>query len=286
MRKESMQFARDVLAEFPNNPVEIESDIEKPVYKRLTDTEAEIKMAERGIDLAKLKEIAKEFYNQQTDEMIERSGERKCVFMVSDLARLLIELENELAQYDMIISDDASGRLPSMFFRRIINKKRQEAGLPEVDTFFVAGGRHGWDEIKAEMVDFFKSKGKSHGRTLLVTEYIESGRSINEIVKLLEAAGIDFDLASVSVASQDSISKSKKEEKKFIDHLRYGGINDGGLYFYGHAGVGVVKDQRKNYNSKQIHPVKKTTVSQEEINVSRKNMNFLADSLYPLAEEK
>jgi len=202
--------------------------------------------------------------------------------MVEDFARLLVELKDKLEGYDTIISDDSSGRLPAIVLRRIINKKRKAANLPEVNTFFVASGRHNFRAIRNKMLDFFNKKKDGIGKALLVSEYISSGGSIEQLVKVMEEVGLDFDLSVISIEEEPDHYAGKD----FVKHLIYGGVNSGGLYFYGHGGTGVIKDEYAGKSARSIHPIKNPKVFQQKINSTRENMNFLADELYSLVETK
>lgn len=261
----------------------VETQKEAGVYQRMTDQEAEEKMNERLSDdlEEKIESLIPELngYGKASDP-------KRIRLMVEDFKRLLLELEKDLVNYDTIISDDSSGRLPSLVFRKIINRKRKEAGLPEAKTFFVASGRHNFKAIEEDMLDFLKSKKKEAQKVLLVTEYIFTGRSIEELVKLLEKAEIDFDLASISIEFTPKSNNYDGFNFNFLNHLRYGGVNEGGLFFYGHGGSGVIKDEYAGRDTKNIHPIKNLGVLQRTVNRSRKNINLLADALYPLVETK
>ncbi|MFA6593756.1 MAG: hypothetical protein WCT16_00705 [Candidatus Buchananbacteria bacterium] len=243
--------------------------------ERLDDDRVEEEIGER-VDLAA---VAKKYYEmEKNDGLAPRDwgdGEKLTLALVRDLARLILELKDKLADYDTIISDDASGRLPSLFFRKIINRQKKKSGQKGVKTFFASGGQHEDKVIMNGLREFFTKNREQLGKVLLVTEYIDSGFSISRLIDILQRAGVDFDLAAVSLYYDVDEYKTRPQLRR---HLRYGGVNNGGLYFYSYYGRGVVKTPSK------IHPIRSGSVPQQEINNSRKNISYLADQLAVLAE--
>lgn len=239
--------------------------------KRLDDGRAEEEIKEK-IDLAA---VAKNYYRKEYDTELIHGDEDLILNLVEDLARLVLELKDKLTDYDAIVSDDASGRLPSLFFQKIINRQKKKNGQKGIKIFFVAGGRHGRKEIMNGLGEFFAKNKEQLSKVLLVTEYVDSGNSISRLIDILRGARIDFDLAAISLCySVDNY----KDRPQLYQYLRYGGVNNGGLYFYNHPGQGITKVRDK------IHPVKKSYTTQQEINDSRKNIDYLADQLAVLAE--
>ncbi|MFA5020518.1 MAG: hypothetical protein WC517_00410 [Patescibacteria group bacterium] len=209
--------------------------------------------------------------------------------MVEDIAYLTVELKDKLVDYGVIISDDASARLPSLFFRRLINKEKDKKKMSHVETYFIASGRHDVEDVYRGIKDYLKEKVIPNQRVLLVSEYIDTGRSINRICRILDELGVDYDLAAVSSADpiDDGDSYSRYPEMK--KHLISGGCNLGGLHFHDNRGGGVKKDV--HYMGKpvkdKIHPKRITkgdVDDQRRMNAVRKNINDLADKLSPLLE--
>ncbi len=79
---------------------------------------------------------------------------------VEALARLTVELADKLSRYDTILSDDASGRLVTLFLRKLVNKEREKTKKKSVNTFFVSTGRHGLQEVTAAVEDFIRKKNE------------------------------------------------------------------------------------------------------------------------------
>ena len=198
------------------------------------------------------------------------------------LARLVLELEDQIPHYDTIISDDASGRLVSLFLREVINRKKAELDQQPVQTYFIAGGRCN-DQNTYKAIDKFIAKKKpSINKALLVTEFIETGASINSIVKKLDKYNINFDVASVSVSGDFFNDKTKKELASLVKRLRYGTKDETGLAFYGKSFTGVVKV----YQAKSAHPVKQENIrSRKILNEARRDMKLLATEILKLISE-
>ena len=104
------------------------------------------------------------------------------------LANLLLELKPVLTDkekiYDTILSDDASGRLVSLFLREIIDRQRKKLGKNgELRTNFIAAG-HRFPMKSVE--GFIVEHKKDFGRTLVATEYIASGISTGRLAEILD----------------------------------------------------------------------------------------------------
>jgi hypothetical protein len=119
------------------------------------------------------------------------------------MARLVLELRHDIASYDTIIGDDASGRLPTLFLREIANNKRAKEGKENSKTFFLVGGRYTDEQIFQASTDFISSMKPMLGRVLLATEHIASGYGMKRMAKIFQQEGISFDIASVSVERPD-----------------------------------------------------------------------------------
>lgn len=164
--------------------------------------------------------------------------------MLQSLARLVVEIRERIPQYDTVISDEASGRLPALLLYKIINQKRAEEEKPAARIRFVsagyfrkkAGDMGGPQANRATEKFFRKNKDILSGRTLLVSEYIQSGKSILSLVKILERTGANFDLAVVSCRKPEAYDRAIRKR------LFYGQIGGVGAAFYNrHNLTGVVK---------------------------------------------
>lgn len=122
-------------------------------------------------------------------------------------------------EYSVLIGDDASGRIPTLIFRKImlnrLDKLRPNLKPEERDkllrTYFVAGSANSDNE--KEIADFFRkvSLDDKH-RALLVTEFMASGESMEKMTKSLEDAGIQCDVA---VLGTDRSNTEKDYQERY-----------------------------------------------------------------------
>lgn len=111
----------------------------------------------------------------------------------------------ERGEYGLIVGDDASGRVPALILRSVIDAAYEKHGYKKAVTRFVAGTRfidpdQEGDKFGKE-VDFFirlKDKMGASRRALVVTDTIHTGESIVFIVDALKAAGIQADVAAIA----------------------------------------------------------------------------------------
>jgi len=117
-----------------------------------------------------------------------------------ELARKIVETRKT---YDLILSDDASGRLVSLFLQKILGAVREKNGLPKTDVKFVSSGRRAdetaLDAAKKMLEDMAPE------RTLIATEYIEIGRSMRKLIPILQELGLKFDVASLSIKDESAL---------------------------------------------------------------------------------
>jgi len=192
-----------------------------------------------------------------------------------DMFKLARNLKERALTYDTIVSDDASGRLVSLFLRELVDKKRKESGKPDVQTYFLSGGVEGISKKE----DFLRGKKEKLGRVLLVTEYIVTGEHIGALAYLLEKLGVDFDMAALSI----SRAPIKYGDKKIIFGSRSSvGID---LWDYPQAAgvytkVGVVKKHtlhpRHIRHIAKEDPESAVFFDQETINETRQDIKDIA----------
>jgi len=193
--------------------------------------------------------------------------------------RLVLKLESRLSQYDTIVGDDASARLIAMFFRDLIKKKREEAGLEPPQTFFVAGGRGDHSIRESKIKDFFESKKDTIGKVLLVTEYMSSGKGMNWLVEVIANIGIDFDLATLSVEKNPEFYDIYPEMAK---RLNYGSIGTEGQFFYNKSSLtGVDKHGYDELNDNvTAHGYRNRNAwTSHEMKPARQSLYALADEV-------
>lgn len=239
-----------------------------PEYRRKDDETAERVISET-IDADSLaKKITMDF-----------SCETEKTDVINALARLVFELKDRLTYYDTVLSDDASGRVVSLILREIIKKKKENLDQSGPQTFFIACGRHESRKFESKVEEFVISKKKNMGRALLVTEYIDSGHSITNVIKMLEKNKIDFDVAALSAEYTLNGGGYRKELKR---HLIVGEEGSGtGLAFYGSLFAGVKKGKMPS-----AHPIVERDDRREDVVNARKDAKLIAEELYKLTEQK
>lgn len=224
-------------------------------------TEEEIK--EKLSKLGDIEELRKKMHSPFSRDSV----------TIEVLARLVIKLESNLSTYDTILSDDASGRLPSLFLRKLVDHARLKIDEEPVKTYFLATGRHSNIEKDKAIKRFLLNKKNEIGKALLVTEHIASGDSIIRIMKLLNELGINFEVACISACgfSEDYVEKFGDIFKKI-----YYGENKSrvGSAFYDYAdSAGVSKDS----SSASPHPEVYRSANKGDVARARKDANFLAE---------
>lgn len=98
----------------------------------------------------------------------------------------------EKNEYDLIIGDDRSGRLPALILGKIINKYHSDN--KSIKTIFIAGGNSGsWSEEKQDrIVEHIKGVAANLKKALFVTESIGLGGGTISFIESLEKANLDF----------------------------------------------------------------------------------------------
>lgn len=133
-----------------------------------------------------------------------------------DLESNMIYLVNKLKDsietgvYDILISDEVSGRIPTLIIREVIKmvaKKQAETKIPA--TFFLTFGKGMID--RAELEKFMANLKPENKKALIVTECIDTFRSLAKAVQALEDTGFsNFDIATASVS--DTIKDYESEK--------------------------------------------------------------------------
>ena len=235
---------------------------EKPRIE-LTEEEVQNKLSRLG-------DITYEWAYELTKKL-ERPFDLKTIIV---LARLVIKLERDLPTYDTILSDDASGRLPSLFLRKIINHVRSKTGQGAVKTYFLASGSHNKIEKDEAIERFLVDKKKEITKALVVTEYITTGNTIMNIMKLLTDIGIDFDVACVS--AEEGPGHYIREFGDIFKKIRCGeSFSTAGLSFFSERDI--VGGVEKKDGSLSPHPEIVTPTDRTRLIRAREDANFLAN---------
>jgi len=213
----------------------------------------------------------------------------------SDAVLLVEKLKEKIDAnfYNLLVSDETGGRLPTLLIKAIIKKRHPNT---RVDILFLNGGkmlRQLIDDRKPEeeqsFVDYIKFTTKENQTALVVTQVMRSGESLAIMASMLKQSGCKH----VDVATIRSGFKDKPIYQKDIDKLRDSEIFIGRKYAYtdefddkNNVLSGVTKV--KNF---VVHP--HTTASllkgdndesrvelQKTINGAREDINKMAESIY------
>jgi hypoxanthine phosphoribosyltransferase len=137
----------------------------------------------------------------------------------------------EAGAYQLVIGDDASGRIPTLIVSKVIKEIYRTKGYPELDIRFIAGGGSGYGQTslseitlslkehvlspkilseRRELIREIKddSEGKLK-RALIVTDIIETGKSLRPLVTALNSEGMAVDIAAVNAAPENRKYYSK-----------------------------------------------------------------------------
>jgi hypothetical protein len=143
----------------------------------------------------------------------------------------------EKGEYQLLIGDDASGRVPTWIMRKIIGEIYQEKGFPPIETVYIAGSgssaknanimEEEGQEKKEKIGDFinYLRKGKESqkmrlhaplSRVLIVTDTVYTGTSLDPLTEVLKENGIPFDVAAIGLEKTHSGDKGYRFGQKII----------------------------------------------------------------------
>ncbi len=191
--------------------------------------------------------------------------------LIETLARLVIELEDNITEYDTVLSDDTGGRFPSLLLKQIIDKKREEVEKDRAQIYFIAGGWKSNEKRNLAIKEFIAGKKDSFGKTLLVTEYIESGKSIQFFMNILEQQNIVFDTATVSMLNKPDY---------YNEEIKYGKIGKIGRYSFWRKPSSSGVEKRPEDES--AHPKRVKWFDPEKSRAVRKDIDTLSEELSKL----
>jgi len=209
--------------------------------------------------------------------------------------RILEKLSPELESGDvqLIIGDDASGRIPTAIFRKVFDVAYKERGFTVPETRFLAGSRKMFGQEKIEkkekIAEYLKEVkkdietkfGRPFSKALVVTDIVVTGRSLDPLMEVLNEMGIETVVASMTATNMEYI--------KGISDWWHAPVYFGGDYIpdiYGNQKIsGVVKDEQdlfaETYKNKWgIKGTEKGEQSQEMVNKSRELSEQLAVETY------
>lgn len=188
-------------------------------------------------------------------------------------------------EYDMILGDDASGRIPTLVLQKFIAEAYKRDGVKPPETLFYAAGSRRDPEDRdlvykkiSEDLKRKKAKIKEHKKALIVTEYIASGSSMDEFIKSAKDAGIDCDVATLFTDMDEDFYRNRPTLPNLKNVKIYTGRfkdEENAPLFYKKSGVnGVYKDHRKSNIHSEL-----AVENPASINEAREDVNTLVAKL-------
>lgn len=200
------------------------------------------KQRQAEIDRPKIK--SEKIYNQEIADLEEP---------INELIRQL-RYNLESGKYDLVIGEDASGRIPALIVKKVVDHIYKSHGHNQPQLKFIAGFQtnisYGLDNADFENLDEseqndLKAKietlkndfsGYKGTKALLVTDYIFQGKSSASIKSILQDIGVELDIATVKsshpITGADeydtftgSTEKTNHREPSIIYHYNLGGVH-------------------------------------------------------------
>ncbi len=158
--------------------------------------------------------------NEFKDKIPEQKKEKNYnIPEMGEIEKAMLDVCNKMkdeliaGQYDYIISDDKTGRIPSLIFKKVIEEMQPNK---KISILHLAAGRRlarvfeeayqneqknkeaeeVYSRIKNALDKYVKPTVKN--KALVVTEYIHSGRSMEVLKQIMQAADIRFDIATLN----------------------------------------------------------------------------------------
>ena len=207
----------------------------------------------------------------------------------------------ERGEYGLIIGDDASGRIPTLILGNFIKNISEKKGLDKLNIVFIPGKLNYFfhRERSRELDKYISGYGATkERRILIVTDTIQSGGSLETLVKLLKKSGHSCDIATIGIEFPDEYDDERFENLGTTEVIS-GEYQRGASYhlhipevYYKSKSSGVYKrpgdkvsKTRKSaalpevVNSESIKTRSSRQEIQESINKSRKDANVVVEHL-------
>lgn len=219
--------------------------------------------------------------------------------LAAPIGRIMKQLRERVDQgaYDVVIGDDASGRIPALIIAEVIGKIYRQKGYATPATRFFAGSGQGWDDLglqeerdeKLRMVreslrELYEQlrAGKGIGRTLIVTDTIVTGGSLYPLSAALHVSGVSFDVATIALEIIDDEDKHTLE-KRLGTTIYFG--QKGGVDIYNRKSLsGVTKDPGDLFAVPRRKHASQDVVTQEDIQedtrAARNDAHIVAERVF------
>lgn len=198
---------------------------------------------------------------------------------VSLVRQLTPAIDNH--EYDLVIGDDASGRLLTLVIGGLIKEVYKKDKIESPKILFLAGGRRTSQDVETQreknIINYLETKFKnekidaSKTKTLFCTEYISSGRTMNEMVKILQQVGISPDIAALLLCTE--CYPALKDKKVYAGHKAEIAYPTSFWKNYSAAGV-----QQDIHNEERIFS-KRTKINRSTALKARRDVKRMIDYL-------
>ncbi len=147
---------------------------------------------------------------------VETEGQTSYQTEVASIEEPMVKICNELAPnfakgtYGLIVGDDTSGRLPTLAIRAVGSQISMREGASVPTTVFLQSGRYIERDFEVEKQFAQRVLNQEEvfdKKTLLVTDYIKTGKTLKRLVELFKTNGVSFDIAAVGVFKDFSLNE-------------------------------------------------------------------------------
>ena len=161
--------------------------------------------------------------------------------VISAFSNLAEAIKPFLHNYNVIIGDDVSGRLPTLVIANLAGKRRRQMGLSNPSVFFINAGASitlaGRPEITLPKIAGIISQHRSPNQNILiVTEFVGTGASLAALANEFRRQGIIPDLCVLNSHNDPALIDSLKGYRIYCGSSKN---NVGSLFYKNTALTGV-----------------------------------------------
>lgn len=220
--------------------------------------------------------------------------------LLEAIGSLTFKIKEYLPEYDTIISDDTSGRVPSLVLRNVASATNEKKGGPK--TYFITGGarlkeyeeNRSFDDLDKSINDFINKRKDEIKNPLVVTEVISSGKSLEAFLKRFHKFDIYPDIATLStyqftdlegeVLENESNDKFNEYAKELKTRIFYGKKSGVGETIHGHfKGKGVKKQKTGIF--KRIRSPHPEAIKDDKVGDVRRSIKLISNGLIDVIKE-
>jgi len=196
----------------------------------------------------------------------------------------------EKGEYGLIIGDDVSGRIPALILGGFIKKIAKAKNVRDPELIFIPGKLEDNANLGKQLQDYISKYGVGAGdNILLITESIESGATLNVLLKKLVKLGYECDVATMGIEHEsDEYHQKRREYTLSGTHVISGEfhrsdnevlywVNRHTPHVFREKDMSGVEKYKGGPVSKVIRPT--NTKTKEKINKSRTEAGILVDKL-------